>query len=156
MLIELRKWSRQIDSRYATDQELAQIEALSTSLTARLALYSKLARAEEQILNELYRRIALSHPNLFMLNNKNVVEQCKHEVRYTFHHAVQALLLGEEWLQEELLLWFQTIIRSLRLQYVCEVVYATLENLLRTTLPIAESQMICPIIQTVRRSLTQP
>ncbi len=156
MLIELRSFASQIDGRYATDQELAQIEAISTSLTARLALYSKLARAEEQILNELYRRISISHPNLFILNNKNVTEQCKYEVRYTLHHAVQALLLGEDWLQEDLLLWFQTIIRSLRLQSVCEVIYGTLENLLRTTLPVAESQMICPIIQTVRRSLTLP
>ncbi|HEY9700119.1 MAG TPA: hypothetical protein V6D10_22895 [Trichocoleus sp.] len=156
MLIELHKFAQKIDSRYATDQELTQIEAISTSFAARLALYSKLARAEEQILNELYRRIAISHPNLFILNNKNVVEQCKNEVRYTFHHAIQALLLGEDWLQEDLLLWFQTIIRSLRLQPVCKVIYTTLENLLSTTLPSAESQMICPIIQTVKQSLTQP
>lgn len=119
-----------------------------------MAVYNKLKNAEEQVLTELYRQLNHAYPNLFVFNGKDVSQKCKEEVRYTFRQGVQAILLGDEWLQTNFLLWLQTIIQSLKLQLVCQVIYQTLENLLRASLPEAESQIICPIIHTIKESLT--
>ncbi|MBD1852138.1 hypothetical protein [Leptolyngbya sp. FACHB-711] len=146
----------EIDGRYATDQELVELEQLSQMTIDRFQLYSKLAQAEERILNELYQRVSASHPQIFQMEGRDVSVQCRHDVRYTFHHAVQSMLLGEAWLQEDLLIWFQTITRSRKIQPRCEVVYSALENLLRSALPPKESQLICPIIRKIKETLIQP
>lgn len=155
MLVEFDKLANKVGSRYATDEELKVFEQFSSSAASRLALYHKMARAETQILAALYAQIATSHPRLFILNQRDVSEQCKREVQYTFRYAVFSLILGEAWLQENLLAWLQTVIRSLKLQPICDVVYRTLEKLLEANLSPAEGQLICPIIRTVRESLTQ-
>lgn len=154
--MELRKLTQAVDSRYATDYELAQIEQFSSSFKTRVNLYHKLAQAEGLILMELYKQLHQSHPTLFIFNNQDVSQKCRYEVQVTFQYAVQSILWGESWLQENFLLWFQTIIRSLKLQPTCEVVYSRLEALLQGTLPPTESAIICPIICTIRKSLTEP
>ncbi|WP_088892958.1 hypothetical protein [Leptolyngbya ohadii] len=146
----------EIDDRYANDQELTELEQVSQHMVERLRLYQKLSQGEEQILAELYKRLSTTHSQLFILNGKDVSAQCRNEVQYTLHQAIQSLLLGEDWLQESFLLWMQTIIRSLKLQSVCNVVYSTLETLLQSALTPQESQIICPVIQQIKESLTQP
>lgn len=155
MLLELKKFADQMDARYASDEELKLFETLSSCAPSRIALYSKLAQAEEQILAVLYRQLETTHPQVFVINQRDVSLQCKQEVQYTFRQAVYSILLGEEWLMENFLSWMQTIVRSLKLQQPCGVVYQTLERLLQVNLPLAESQIICPIIRTIRESLTQ-
>jgi hypothetical protein len=146
----------QIDGRYASDQELTELEQLSQLTADRFQLYSKLAQAEERILNELFQRVAAIQPQVLIVDGRDVSAHCRSDVQNTLHYAIQSLLLGETWLQEEFLLWFQGIIRSLKLQPVCQIVYSTLESLLRSALPFKESQLICPIISRIRESLTQP
>lgn len=145
-----------IDDRYATDQELTELEQVSQHMIDRLRLYQKLSQGEEQILGELYKRLSTTHAQIFILNGKDVSAQCQREVQYTLHQAIQSLLLGEDWLQESFLLWMQSIIRSLKLQPVCNVVYSTLEILLQSALSPQESQIFCPIIRQIKDSLTQP
>jgi hypothetical protein len=146
----------EIDGRYATEQELQELELVFQELTDRLRLYQKLLQAEDQILTELYKRVLAIDPHLFLLDGRNVSAQCQRDVRYTFHQSVQSMLLGETWLQDNLLLWFQSVIRSFKIQPRCELVYSTLERLLQSSLPPQESQFICPIIRRVKESLTQP
>ncbi|WP_179228585.1 hypothetical protein [Leptolyngbya ohadii] len=146
----------EIDNRYATDQELQELEQISQELTDRLRLYQKLLQAEEQILAELYKRVLAIDPHLFLLDGRNVASQCQRDVRHTFHQSIQSMLLGETWLQDNLLLWFQSVIRSFKIQPRCELVYSTLETLLQAALPPQESQIICPIIRRVKECLTQP
>lgn len=154
MLVDLYELAREADTNYLANEKLTALEDFSRSFTTRMVVYNKLKNAEEQILVELYRQVKSVYPTLLVINGKDVSAQCKEEIRFTFRQAVQAILLGEQWLRTNFLLWFQTIIQSLKLQLVCEVIYQTLENLLRASLPEAEGKIICPIIQTVRESLT--
>lgn len=154
MLVDFYELARETDTGYLSNEELMPFEAFSHSFPTRVAVYNKLMNAEEKILTELYRQINYAYPNLFVFNGQDVSAKCREEVRFTLRQAIQAILLGEEWLQTNFLLWFQTIIQSLKLQLVCEIVYQTLENLLGASLPEAESRIICPIIHMVRKSLT--
>lgn len=154
MLVDIYELARETDTNYLANEELTKFEEFSHSFATRIAVYNKLKNAEGQILTELYRQVNYTYPNWFVFNGKDVSTRCKEEVQFAFRYAVQAILLGEEWLQTNFLLWFQTIIQSLKLQLVCEVIYQTLENLLKASLPEAEGKIICPIIHTVRKSLT--
>lgn len=151
----------EIDDRYATNAERIDLEQLARSFDDRLRLYQKLAQAEAQILAALDDRLRLNYPHwyvldLFVLSGGDVSQQGQHDVRYTFRHAIQSMLLGEAWLQEALLLWSQGVTRPLQLQAGCDIVYSTLEHLLEAALSPQDSQIICPIIRRVRESLTLP
>jgi Phycobilisome protein len=155
MLSQLERLSSEIDGRYASDAELQFLTDYSQSFKLRMQTYQKLQELEGTIINQVYAKMRSTDATTFVgANREDLTRKCHFDMVTGLRAAALAVLFNNpEALQERFLLWLQTIMRALGKEQTCNLLYTTLQEVIKQHLPPPQANLICPVLETCRRSL---
>lgn len=155
MLSQLERLNRDIDGRYASDAELQFIVDYTQSFHLRLQTYLRLQELESTLVQQTYLKMRSIDPSLFHHSKADVSSKWKQDTIRVLRYVSVALLLDDpETLRERFLTWFQTIMRAFGTQKSCDVTYQVLQNVVRQNLTSAQAELVCPILELTRVSLS--
>lgn len=154
MLSQLNSLSLEVEGRYATDAELQFIVDFVESFPQRLQTYQNLQQAEAAILQQTYARVRSIDPRLLVSGVEDLTPKWKRDTVRTLRYTAAAVLLNDpETLQEQFLLWFQTIMRAFGAQRSCDVTYGAMQEAVKQQLPTQQANLVCPLLELNRRAL---
>ena len=148
MLTQLQSLPTKIDGRYATDHELKFTQDYLQVVRLRFATYQKLQTLEQEIVNEVYKRMMAKHPNLLKRSQGDLSVKWKKDTLRVLRYSATAMLLNDEtWLKEKLLLWFETIMRAFGAEESCYVTYELMQAVVEERLSTEEFNLFQPILK---------
>lgn len=155
MLSPMYALGTQMDGRYATDSELHLAGKYVESYTLRLSAYCKIQAAETQIVQQVQTRIRQIDPNILVYDRVDVSKTCERDLLYVLRYSAIALLTNSTTLLEErVLLWLQTIMRSFKdHQRRCDLTYQVMQEVITQYLTPAEAALFSPILELDRQFL---
>lgn len=155
MLSQLEHLSREVDGRYASDAELAFAIDYVRSYNLRVQTYQKLQELESTIVQQTYVKMRAMDPSIFTSSNgEDITRRCASDMLAGLRAAAMAVLLNDpDALQDQLLLWFQTIVRAIDKVHACNVEYTALQEVIKQNLTPPQANLVCPILEIHRRML---
>lgn len=155
MLSQLERLSREVDGRYASDAELTFAIDYVRSFNLRVQTYQKLQELESTIIQQTYAKMRAIDPSIFTGNNQEeLTRKCAHDMTCGLRAiAVSVLLNDPDFLQEHFLQWLQTIMRALGKARTCDILYSTLQEVVKQHLTPPQANLVCPLMELSRRSL---
>jgi Phycobilisome protein len=154
MLTQLDKLTRDVEGRYATDEELSFFTDYINSYELRLQTYQKLQAAEAIIFQQVYNKMRTMDPTLFMVGNQDVSAKCKRDTLMGLRYSAIALLISDtDALQERFLLWLQTIMRGSPAQRSCGIAYTVMQEVVKQHLKATQASLFLPILEMNHRML---
>ena len=154
MLTPLYSFHAQVDGRYATDSELQFAGHYFESFQLRLSAYRKLQLAEMQIVQRVQNRVFQLDPHS-AYNQPVSATTCQRDMLFVLRYSAIALLLDDtRLLEENVLLWLQTILRCFKdHQKRADLSYQVMQDVVREFLTPIEADLFCPILELDRRFL---
>ncbi len=153
MLTQVDRLVKEIDGRYATDAELAFMASYARSFRQRVQTYLTLQKLESVIVQEVLQRLQKREPALLKQGDKDLTAKWQLDTLRVLRYSATAMLLNDgDWLREQLLFWFQTIMRAFRAERSCAVTYEVMQAVVQEQLTPAQAQLFCPILE-LNRSL---
>jgi Phycobilisome protein len=155
MLSQLERLSREVDGRYASDAELVFAIDYVRSFNLRLQTYQKIQELEPTIVQQTYAKMRSVDPTIFAgKNQEDLSRKCTSDIVAGLRAVSLAVLLNDsELLKEDLLLWLQTIMRALGKEQTCDLLYGTLQEVVKQHLTAPQANLICPMLELSRRTL---
>ncbi|HEY9908303.1 MAG TPA: allophycocyanin [Thermosynechococcaceae cyanobacterium] len=154
MLSQLQKLGRDVEGRYATDEELQFLQDYSSSYSLRLQTYQRLHELEATIVQQTYDRLRSREPGIFLSGTADVSAKWKRDTIRVLRYSAIALLLNDpETLRERLLYWMQTIMRAFSAQHSCHLTYEVMQAVVKQHLTPPEASLFCPILEVNRQLL---
>lgn len=155
MLSQLERLSQEIDGRYASDAELTFAIDYVRSFNLRIQTYQKLQEIESTLVQQAYVKIRAIDPTIFIgKNREDLSRQCVYDLTCGLRAIAAAVLLNDpDSLQEQFLQWLQTIMRSLGKTRTCDIVYSTLQEVVKQHLTPPQANLVCPLMELSRRAL---
>lgn len=155
MLSQLEGLSFVADGRYATDAELQFIADYVDSFELRVQTYLKLQELESTLVQQAYIKIRSIDPSLFHYSNADISGKWKQDtIRVLRYVAVSVLMNDAKTLRLRFLLWFRTVMRAFAAQQNCDMTYQVLQVIVRQHLTPAQANLVCPILELTRSSLS--
>lgn len=158
MLNQLEKLKLELDGRYASDSELQFMTDYLASYSLRASAYRKIQEAERDIISQVYAKMQAIDPTCFTVGKEDVTGKCERDTLFVLRWSALALLLNDtQVLQERVLFWLQTILRSFHdHQRRCNLTYQIMQEVVRQYLTPEEAQLFCPILELNRNFLGMP
>jgi hypothetical protein len=157
MLNQLKHLSQTTEGRYATDAELHFIADYVQSFDARLQTYLKLQQLEPILVQQTYNKVRSIEASSFHYNNADMSAKWKLDtVRVLRYTAIAMLMDDPQMLQENLLLWFRTVIRAFGVQRNSEMTYHVLQNVMQQHLSPHQMEFVRPFLELNRSILGAP
>jgi len=129
---QLFKHIDEADGRYLTDHELKPIEHYLNSYHLRHETYALLQAQSDSLILQTLRRMTQTHRQEIQTHG----DKCKRDMSYVLNFAAGALLQDDEaGFQERLVLWMQSIMRSLNKEAQSMYAYRELQKLINETMP---------------------
>ncbi len=154
MLSQLDKLSRDIDGRYATDNELMFLMELNHSFMLRVQTYRRIQELETTLVQQVYTQIQALDPTLLTSGGEDISRKWKGDTIRCLRYAAIALLLNDmDSLRERFLFWYQTIMRAFGAQRSCDVTYQIMQEVARKTFTPPQAELLCPILELHRQIL---
>ncbi|MCL6433582.1 MAG: phycobilisome protein [Leptolyngbyaceae cyanobacterium HOT.MB2.61] len=155
MLSSLYALNTELDGRYATDSELQTADQFLDSYTLRLSTYRKIQVLETHIVQQVQTRIRQVDPEIMVYDNRDVSAICERDMLYVLRYSAIALLInGTDLLEERVLLWLQTIMRSFKdHQHRSDLTYRILQEVIQQYLIPAEAALFLPVLELNRQFL---
>lgn len=154
MLTQLARLSVEADGRYATDQELQFFKDYFQSVETRISTYEKVRDAEEEIIPRMETEKRAMDPTLFRLGDRDVAERCQRDLKRGLRYAVTAVLFNDlDYLRENPLLWYKTIVSSFGFSREMGITYEIFPNLVKDYLSAEEAELLMPAFQLYRTLL---
>lgn len=154
MLQQLEQLSTQADGRYATDAELIFFQDYLKTARLRFALYQKLQKLEPQLIQQLLAQLKRTHPELLTSKGADMTAKWQRDTVRTLRHAAAAMLTDDpEIFRDQMLIWFQTIMKSFNTEQSCRETYKIMQTLMRQALSPEEAELICPLLEMSRTIL---
>lgn len=155
MLSQFAELSCVVDGRYATDAELKFITDYVESYDLRIQTYLKLQELESILVQQAYRKMQAIDSTFFSFNQADISTKWKQDtIRVLRYVAVTVLTNDPGVLKERFLLWFRTIMRAFESQSSCDTTYRVLQALVKQHLTADQSNLVCPILELTRRTLS--
>jgi Phycobilisome protein len=158
MLSQLNTLMLEADGRYATDAELMFLQNYLKTARLRFSAYQKLQAAEPRILEQMIVKLKAVDPTFLQLGpgNSDSTVKSHRDGQYFFRYATQALLVDDtEAIQEQLLLWLQTIKHAFKHERCTRASYSILEELVQQYLSADEAKLMAPIFESARNLIGQ-
>lgn len=157
MLSQLEKLSMDTDGRFASDEELAFVDAYVQSFSLRLQTYQTLQLVESAIVQQVEAKMRSIDPMLFHHGKEDVSTKWKRDtVRVLRYSAIAMLMDDPETLRERFLLWFQSIMKAFGAEKSCNATYEVMQQVVKQHLTPQQASMFCPILELNRVSLGKP
>jgi hypothetical protein len=156
MLSQLETLIRETDGRYATDAELLFLNQYLQTARIRFSAYQKIQAAEAQIIQQVQQKLEAQDPGLFQTSKGDLTGKWQRDTTYGLRYCAHALLINDpETLQDQFLLWFQTIMRAYKVEPICNLTYSVMQTVVRPYLTPAEADLFCPLLELTRSILGQ-
>lgn len=154
MLKQLARLSVDVEGRYATDKELQFLEAYLESVKDRLSAYEKIRDNEEQIIAQWEAQKRSRNENLFELNGKDITEICRRDMTNMLRCSATFMLFDDlDRLQDGLLLWYKTIVKSFGYTKYAQINYQLIQDVIKLYLSAEEAALMLPVLQLDRAVL---
>ncbi|XHX79599.1 MAG: phycobilisome protein [Stenomitos frigidus ULC029] len=154
MLSQLEKLSLETDGRFATDEELAFVEAYAQSFSLRVQTYQTLQLVESAIVQQVEAKMRSIDPLLFQNGKDDVSAKWKRDtVRVLRYSAIAMLMDDPETLRERFLLWFQSIMKAFGAEKSCNATYEVMQQVVKQHLTPQQASVFCPILELNRVAL---
>lgn len=155
MLSQLYTLTNELDGRYATDAELQACAGYAASYQLRQSAYQKLQMAEKRIFQQVQVRIRQMDPNAMPADNPELRSKCERDTLFVMRNSAIALLLNDtRFLEAEVLMWLQTIMRSFKdHQRYSDLTYRAMQAVVQEYLTPAEADLFYPILELNRKFL---
>lgn len=151
MITHVQSLVKATDGRYASDQELAFFQIYLSSVGTRLRAYRKLQGAEQQIIAQVMARLKTQRPGVFHQNGQDLTAKWQRDTVRVLRYSATALLLDDPgYFRENLLTWFQTIMRAFGAQESCQLTYVTMQDVVTQYLNGEELIYFLPILELSR------
>lgn len=148
MLKPLARLSVETDGRYATDAELQFLEDYFVTLEKRITTYEKVRAAENKIIEKVEQQKREIDPGLFKLNGRDITEVCRRDMIDLLRCTAATMLLNDlDYLRDNMLIWYRTIVRAYQYDRHDEVIYKLLEKNTKAYLTPEEAKLISPALQ---------
>lgn len=156
MLSQLETLIREADGRYATDAELLFLNQYLQTARVRFSAYQKIQAAESQIVQRVQQKLQAQDPSLFQTSQGDLTRKWQRDTLYGLRYCAHALLANDpETLQDQFLLWFQSIMRAYKVERICNLTYSAMQDVSKQYLAPAEADLFCPILELARSILGQ-
>ncbi|MEL6230660.1 MAG: phycobilisome protein [Cyanobacteria bacterium J06627_3] len=156
MLSQLQTLVREVDGRYATDTELLFLQNYLQTARLRFSAYQKIQKAEKDIIRQVKQKLKATNPKLLRRGKVDFSAKWQRDAVSGLRFCAHALLVAdEEGLEENFLLWFQSVMRSFKAQQSCDITYKTMQDVVRQYLTPKEAELFCPILAQARLLLGQ-
>lgn len=154
MLTQLSRLAVEADGRYATAQELQFLKDYFQSTEKRISTYEKIRDNEEKIIHRMKLEKLTSDPTLFHLGSRDVTERCQRDLKRGLRYAATAMLFCDlDYLRENPLLWYKTIVCSFGFAREIGITYQLFPNLVKEYLTAEELELMLPVFQLYRTLL---
>lgn len=154
MLSQLHKLSRDVDGRYATDDELQFVGEYLKRYRLRLETYQRLQAVESIVVQQVYAKMRSIDPTLFMHGKEDISQKWRLDtIRVLRYSAIAMLLNDPDTLRERLLLWMQSIMKAFGAQRGCRITYEVMQDVIKQHLTPSQAGIFCPILEMNRQVL---
>jgi len=154
MFIKLEKLSIEADGRYATDDELEFVSSYTKSFPARLQAYKKIHSLEQKIVEEVYTKLRSQEPKLLQVGTEDVGVKWKRDTFRVLRFAALTLLVDDlDYLKEQFLLWYQTIMQAFSAERSCNATYNLMQETIKKSLEPSEVVLLSPSLELTRTIL---
>ncbi len=151
VLTQIERLVKEVDGRYATDTELAFMAGYAQSFRQRAQTYLILQKLEPVIVQQVLQRLQKRDPSLLKQGDKDLTAKWQLDTVRVLRYSATAMLLNDgDWLREQLLFWFQTIMRAFRAERSCGVTYEVMQTVVQEQLTPAQAELFCPILELNR------
>ncbi|WP_017297023.1 hypothetical protein [Nodosilinea nodulosa] len=151
MLTQVQALVQATDGRYASDQELMFFQQYLSSVSTRLRAYQKIQKAEQQIIAQVMARIKAQKPDIFGVGGPDLAAKWQRDTVRVLRYSAIALLLDDpERFKDNLLMWFQTIMRAFGAQESCKLTYTAMQEVMGQYLNSEELKLFLPILELSR------
>ncbi len=154
MLKQLARLSVEADGRYAMASELQFLKDCFQSVEKRISVYEKIRDAEEEIIPRMEAKKRAEDATLFRLGERDVAERCQRDLKRGLRYAATATLFNDlDYLRENPLLWYRTIVCAFGFEREMGITYQLLQNLVKEYLTPEETELLMPALQLYRTLL---
>lgn len=154
MLKQLARLSMEADGRYATASELQFLKDYFLSVENRISVYEKIRDAENEIIPQMEVAKREKDPTLFRLGERDVAERCQRDLMRGLRYAATATLFSDlDYLRENPLLWYKTIVCAFGFEREMGITYQILQDLVKKYLTHEEAELMMPALQLYRAVL---
>ncbi|MGF1517978.1 MAG: phycobilisome protein [Nodosilinea sp.] len=154
MLTHVQALVQATDGRYATDSELMFFQSYLSSVSIRLRAYQKIQGAEQQIIAQVMAQLKAQAPNTFLIGGQDLTAKWQRDTVRVLRYSATALLLDDpKRFKENLLIWFQTIMRAYGAQESCKRTYMAMQDVIARHLNAEELKLFLPILELSRVTL---
>jgi hypothetical protein len=148
MLKPLARLSVETDGRYATDAELQFMEDYFASVEKRITTYEKVRDAELKIIEKVEKQKQEINPELFKLNGRDIKGICRRDMIDILRCSAGAMLLSDmDYLRDNMLIWYRTIVRAYQYDRHDDTIYKLLESNTKAHLSPEEAKFMIPVLQ---------
>lgn len=148
MLTQLSQLSIKTDGRFASDKELRFLEDYFDSLEKRISTYKKVRDSAEEIIEKMRVEKIATDPTLFRLSGKDVTERCQHDLHRGLRYAVITVLFNDmDYLRENPLLWYRSIVHSFGFAREMVVTYQIFPEVVEDYLDEEELELLLPVFK---------
>ncbi len=145
----LEKMIEQADGKYLGSKDVQVLLDYAQSVQLRIETYQAIKEQEPQIIALALEKIYL-HPDYMNRYINNEGGKCLRDMTTTLRYCSTSMLLNDrQFLQEEYLIWLETIIRSLKHKHLTLVSLESLSNTLADKLPQEQYQLMVPFLNLV-------
>ncbi|MBC6422826.1 MAG: phycobilisome protein [Hormoscilla sp. SP5CHS1] len=122
------------DGRYLNSTELYPLEQYIRSYTTRLETYQQLGKHSEKLVIQALRKFAQAYPELIRQHGGS----CKYDMSEVLRYIALSILRDDElFFKEQMMLWFDTIMRAYKKTNHYTTAYRYLQKAVDATLPPA-------------------
>lgn len=151
MLNQLERLCFETDGRYATDAELEFLSVYCNSFNLRIQTYLKLQELEPLLVQQAFQKLRSIDPAIFHYNRVDASAKWKQDTIRVLRHVAVAVLLDDPGsLQEQFLIWFQTIMKAFGTQKSCDLTYQVLQEVVKYNLTARQAGLVCPVLELTR------
>lgn len=154
MISNIQALVQDTDGRYASDAELMFFQSYLSSVSTRLRAYQKIQGAEQQIIAQVMAKLKSQKPDTFLIGGQDLTAKWQRDTVWVLRYSATALLLDDpERFKDNLLTWFQTIMRAFGAQESCKLTYTAMQEVIAQYLSAEELKLFLPILELSRVTL---
>lgn len=154
MLTQFVQLSIDSDGRYANDSELKFLEDYFETVETRINTYEKIRDAADEIIPRMEVEKKKANPNAFQIAGQDATERCQSDLRRGLRYAANTVLFSDlNYLRENPLLWFRSIVQSFGLSQDVDETYKLLPEVVKDYLESEEMDLCSPVFRAYRSVL---
>jgi hypothetical protein len=141
------------EGRYLEPTEQSALTQYASSLEARLAAMRAIQEHESTIIENAVKSMFAAYPDAKQ-KHKHVQEKAVRDMTLVLRYCAMSMVRDStEFLENQLLHWFRTIILSFEMQQMVEHAYAQLIEEAKGSLDAAHFELIAPYLEITHNAL---